>query len=208
MRTLAVLVVAAAGLCACTPMQWVKPDVADPEQVRLRRAGLPPGRRARGAIPRLLGQQPMLPYVVGPGRVVWPYGAYADPYAHQLMQENRLAQSAWSRRATSSRRLSSNDPAFPAGAPPADQSSTLAAASPTRPAARRSPHPACPRSRHLPRASRSSAALRARIAERPARLESLDDLPARRFSRGVCSLRVSLLYDSRMPSCLRASKPG
>ena len=92
MRTLAVLVVAAAGLCACTPTQWVKADVTDPEQVRLDEQACRQAAVREAQFHAYWAQQPMLPYVVGPGRVVWPYGAYADPYAHQLMQENRLAQ--------------------------------------------------------------------------------------------------------------------
>jgi hypothetical protein len=91
MRILALLVVAAAGLCACTPMQWVKPDAAA-EQVRSDEQACRQAAMREAQFHAYWAQQPMMPYVVGPGRVVWPYGAYADPYAHQLLQENRLAQ--------------------------------------------------------------------------------------------------------------------
>ena len=80
------LVLAAAG---CAPMEWQKQDVTA-DQLRKDEAEC---RQAawREANYRSWMYQRVSP-VVGPGFVIWPSGAYADPFAHQLLEENRLAQ--------------------------------------------------------------------------------------------------------------------
>jgi hypothetical protein len=81
----------AVAVCACTPMQWVKPDVAA-AQVRSDE------QACRLAAVREAGyhgywyQQRMQPAVVAPGQVIWPSGAFVDPSAQQFLDETRLAQ--------------------------------------------------------------------------------------------------------------------
>ena len=84
----------AAWLVACTPMQWVKPDapreqvMRDEEECRnlaWREANV------RGSL-----YAPVAPVftrdATGRGAMIWPSGAYVDPFAYQVMEENRLAQ--------------------------------------------------------------------------------------------------------------------
>jgi hypothetical protein len=78
-------------LTACTPMEWVRPDT-DPAQ---RSADAQACQRAAWREAQWQSywyQYQFEPMVVGPGRVIYPGGAFADPYAHQMMQESRLAQ--------------------------------------------------------------------------------------------------------------------
>lgn len=86
------VVILATALSACTPMEWVKPDAgvevvrSDEQACRL--------AAARDASDYSYGsEQRMQPVVVAPGQVIWPSGAFVDPYAQRLLDENRLAQS-------------------------------------------------------------------------------------------------------------------
>jgi len=69
-------------------MQWAKQDVSA-EQFRSDQQDCQQ-KAAREANYRawIYRTEP----VVGPGFVIWPSGAFADPYAHQMLEENRLAQ--------------------------------------------------------------------------------------------------------------------
>jgi len=86
MRHLAIVL--ALALAGCTPMQWVKPD-ASAEQFRADQQDCQQ-KAWREAQSRawLYRMEP----VIGPGFVVWPSGAFGDPFAHQFMDENRLEQ--------------------------------------------------------------------------------------------------------------------
>lgn len=90
-RFLPVLV---AALAACTPMQWAKPDAPleqisrDEKECRdlaWREANI------RGPL-----YHPVAPVfardAMGRGAMIWPSGAYVDPFGHQIVEENRLAQ--------------------------------------------------------------------------------------------------------------------
>ncbi len=91
MRQIAIL--AAAALAACTPMQWAKPEVA-PEQVRRDESDCQ-HKAFREASVSAGFYRPVSPYFVnspGGGFMVWPSGSYVDPYAHQMLEESRLAQ--------------------------------------------------------------------------------------------------------------------
>lgn len=93
MRPLAALALAlaAAGLCACTPVQWVKPEAAA-EQVRSDEQACRQAAWREASNNAYWYQNRMAP-VVGPGFVVWPTGATSDPFAHQFLDESRLTQS-------------------------------------------------------------------------------------------------------------------
>jgi hypothetical protein len=78
-------------LAACTPMQWVKPDV-DAGQMKRDEQACQQAAWREAQYHAYWYQHQFQPIVVGPGRVIYPTGAYVDPFAHQLMQENRLAQ--------------------------------------------------------------------------------------------------------------------
>ena len=90
MRSLAAAVLAAA-LCACTPMQWVKPD-APADQAAYDEEACRQAAAREASYHSYQYHHRMQPLVVGPGQVVFPSGAFADPYAEQLLHENRLAQ--------------------------------------------------------------------------------------------------------------------
>ena len=82
-------------LVGCTPMQWQKAD-ATPEQFQ---ADAEACRQHawREASFRAWHYQTMLAPVfardaTGRGLFIWPSGPMVDPYGHQLMEENRLAQ--------------------------------------------------------------------------------------------------------------------
>ena len=92
MRRIAILPLAAA-LSACTPMQWVKQDVAaeqiERDHQECRQSAW------REASSRAWLYQPIGPVFArdssGRGFFVWPSGAFVDPYAHQFLEESRLA---------------------------------------------------------------------------------------------------------------------
>ncbi|MGQ0544324.1 MAG: hypothetical protein ACT4P3_03205 [Betaproteobacteria bacterium] len=85
---------AALVLAACTPMQWVKPDAA-PGQFQ---ADMDECRKQawQEAQMRMAFYHPMAPAVVtdslGRRLLVYPYGPFADPFGHQFMEEDRLAE--------------------------------------------------------------------------------------------------------------------
>jgi hypothetical protein len=87
MRRAAILLFA--FLCACTPMQWAKPDVSAEQFARDQQECRQAAWREAGN--RHWYYQRMYP-VVGPGFVIWPSGATVDPFAHQIQEEGRLAQ--------------------------------------------------------------------------------------------------------------------
>jgi hypothetical protein len=72
-------------------MQWVKPD-ADAGQMKRDEQACQQAAWREAQYHAYWYQYQFQPIVVGPGRVIYPSGAYVDPFAHQLMQENRLAQ--------------------------------------------------------------------------------------------------------------------
>lgn len=80
-------------LAACAPMQWVKPDAA-PGQLE---ADMTECRNQAWQETRMRYAflQPVAPAVVtdslGRRFLVHPYGPFADPFGHQFMEENRLA---------------------------------------------------------------------------------------------------------------------
>ena len=84
----------AVPLAACTPMQWVKPEASGEQITRdeqdCRQAAW------REASARYWFHQPLGPVFVpsasGGGFFAWPTGAMVDPYGHQMLEENRLAQ--------------------------------------------------------------------------------------------------------------------
>jgi hypothetical protein len=93
MRRIAVLAIAFAA--GCTPMQWQKQDMtaeqfrADDRECRQ--------HAVREASFRAWHYQTMTAPVFarssgGGGAFIWPSTAMVDPYGHQLMEENRLAQ--------------------------------------------------------------------------------------------------------------------
>jgi hypothetical protein len=81
--------------CGCTPMQWQKAD-ASPEQFRAddqycrqaawREASL------RSWHYQWMSEPVFVRDAAGRGGFVWPAGPFIDPFGHQLMDENRLAQ--------------------------------------------------------------------------------------------------------------------
>jgi hypothetical protein len=89
MRPLAALVVAT-GLAACTPMQWVKPDVPA-EQVRSDAQACRQAAWREAQFQAYQYQYQFQPIVVAPGQVIWPSGSFVDPYGHQMVAESRLA---------------------------------------------------------------------------------------------------------------------
>ena len=94
MRPLVALLLAAGlalGLTACTPMQWVKTD-APAEQVRSDEQACRQAAWREAQFQSYLYQYQFQPMVVAPGQVIWPSGAFVDPYGHQMLAENRLAQ--------------------------------------------------------------------------------------------------------------------
>ena len=84
----------AAALVACTPMRWVKPDAPreqvtrDQEECR--------NLAFRDANVRSSLHAPVAPVFapdsMGRGAMTWPSGAHVDPFGHQIMEEDRLAQ--------------------------------------------------------------------------------------------------------------------
>lgn len=88
MRRIAIIVLALAA-SACTPTQWVKQDAA-PEQAGRDEAECRHWAW-REASTRTFYRQRMGPVIV-PGQVIWPSGAFVDPYAHQALEEHSLAQ--------------------------------------------------------------------------------------------------------------------
>jgi hypothetical protein len=93
MRPFVALMLAAGvalGLSACTPMQWVKPD-APAEQVRSDQLACRQAAWREAQFQSFLYQYQFQPMVIAPGQVIWPSGAFADPYAHQFLAESRLA---------------------------------------------------------------------------------------------------------------------
>ena len=69
-------------------MQWVKPD-ASAEQFHADQQDCQ--QKAWREAQNRAWMHRMEP-VIGPGFVVWPTGAFADPHAHQFMEESRLTQ--------------------------------------------------------------------------------------------------------------------
>ena len=90
MRSLAAAVLATA-ICACTPVEWVKPD-AGLDQVRSDEQACRLAAAREASYHGYWYQQRMQPVVVAPGQVIWSSGAFVDPYAQQFLDENRLAQ--------------------------------------------------------------------------------------------------------------------
>jgi hypothetical protein len=89
MRPIAILVLSwAAVVSGCTPMQWVKQD-ASAEQFRADQQDCQ--QKAWREAQNRTWMYRMEP-VVGPGFAVWPSAAFADPSAHQFVEESRLAQ--------------------------------------------------------------------------------------------------------------------
>jgi hypothetical protein len=89
MRRVAIHVVSwAAVVSGCTPMHWVKPD-ASADQFRADQQDCQ--QKAWREAQNRTWMYRMEP-VVGPGFAVWPSGAFADPSAHQFVEESRLAQ--------------------------------------------------------------------------------------------------------------------
>jgi hypothetical protein len=83
----------AAGLAACAPMQWVKPDAAvDAGQVRVDEQACRQAAWREAQFHSYWAQTRMQPVVVGPGQVIWPSGPFVDPFGDQLLMESRLAQ--------------------------------------------------------------------------------------------------------------------
>ena len=89
MRFAAVPFLAAA--LGCTPMQWVKPDGAA-EQARGDEQACRVAAAREASYHSYWYQQRMQPVVAAPGQVIWPSGAFVDPYAQQVLDERRLAQ--------------------------------------------------------------------------------------------------------------------
>jgi hypothetical protein len=89
-----IAIVAAAALAACTPMHWVKPD-AVLEQASRDESDCQQ-RAWYEASSSAWFYRPLAPYFVrgpgGGGAMVWPSGAYVDPFAYQFLEESRLAQ--------------------------------------------------------------------------------------------------------------------
>jgi len=90
MRALAAVAFATA-LSACTPMEWVKPDAAA-EQIRSDEQACRLAAAREASYNGYWYQHRMQPVIVGPGQVIWPSGAFVDPYGQQFLEENRLAQ--------------------------------------------------------------------------------------------------------------------
>jgi hypothetical protein len=89
-----IIVVAAALISACTPMQWVKPD-ATAEQ--LQEDSIHCQQEAwREAHTRSWYYRPFAPVFMrdaaGRSFLGGPYGAYGDPFGDPYLEENRLAQ--------------------------------------------------------------------------------------------------------------------
>jgi hypothetical protein len=82
------LIASALAAAGCTPMQWVKQD-ASAEQFRMDQADCQ--QRAWTEAQHRTWMYRMEP-MIGPGFAIWPSGAFADPYAHQMLEESRLAQ--------------------------------------------------------------------------------------------------------------------
>lgn len=72
-------------------MQWVKPD-AVAEEVRSDEQACRLAAAREASYHGYGYQHRMQPVVVAPGQVIWPFGAFVDPYAQQFLDENRLAQ--------------------------------------------------------------------------------------------------------------------
>lgn len=89
MRRIAILVCSSAALLSgCSPMQWVKQNMSA-EQFRADQQDCQ--QKAWREAQNRIWMYRMEP-VAGPGFVVWPSGAFADPYGHQFFEESRLAQ--------------------------------------------------------------------------------------------------------------------
>lgn len=72
-------------------MEWVRPDT-DPGQRSADAQACQQAAWREAQFQAFWYQYHFEPYVVAPGRVVYPSGPFIDPYGHQMLQENRLAQ--------------------------------------------------------------------------------------------------------------------
>ena len=72
-------------------MEWVTPD-AGVDQVRSDEQACRLAAAREASDHGYWYQHRMQPVVVAPGQVIWPSGAFVDPYAQQFLDENRLAQ--------------------------------------------------------------------------------------------------------------------
>ena len=72
-------------------MEWVKPD-AGAEQVRSDEQACRLAAAREASYHGYWYQHHLQPVVVAPGQVIWPSGAFVDPYAPQFLDEHRLAQ--------------------------------------------------------------------------------------------------------------------
>ena len=72
-------------------MEWVKPD-AGVDQVRSDEQACRLAAAREASYHGYWYQHRMQPVVVAPDQVIWPSGAFVDPYAQQFLDENRLAQ--------------------------------------------------------------------------------------------------------------------
>jgi hypothetical protein len=90
MRFAAAFFLAAASLAGCTPMQWVKPDAAA-DEVRGDEQACRVAAAREASYHNYWSQHRMQPVIAGPGQMIWPSGAFVDPYAQQFLDENRLA---------------------------------------------------------------------------------------------------------------------
>lgn len=70
-------------------MQWVKSDAA-PEQIASDQRACRQAAWREAQFNSYWYQHRATPVVVGPGQVIWPSGAFADPFAQQFIDENRL----------------------------------------------------------------------------------------------------------------------
>jgi hypothetical protein len=90
MRFAAAFFLAAASLAGCTPMQWVKPDAAA-DEVRGDEQACRVAAAREASYHNYWSQHRMQSVIAGPGQMIWPSGAFVDPYAQQSLDESRLA---------------------------------------------------------------------------------------------------------------------
>ena len=91
MRFVAAVLFVAGTLGGCTPMQWVKPDAAA-DQARGDEQACRVAAAREASYYSYWYQQRMQPVIAGPGQMIWPSGAFVDPYAQQFLDQNRLTQ--------------------------------------------------------------------------------------------------------------------